>query len=97
MTSTIPPLGTTPPPGPEAPPRPASATAPKPAATEHDSVTLSAAAQTTTQLLSAARSAPGTNQPAIENIRSALQAGSYNVAPDDLAHAIATVLRETAA
>jgi flagellar biosynthesis anti-sigma factor FlgM len=97
MTNTIPPLSPTPPPGPEAPPRPATAAAPKPAAAERDSVTLSSAAQTTTQLLSAARESPGTNQPAIENIRSALQAGSYNVAPDDLAHAIATVLRETAA
>ncbi len=62
-----------------------------------EAVTLSEAAQTSTQLLSAARDSQGVNQEAVTQIRGALAAGSYNVAPEDLAQAIATVLKETKA
>jgi flagellar biosynthesis anti-sigma factor FlgM len=65
------------------------------AASQSDSVTLSEAAQTTTQLLDAARAASGIDQAAIDQIRGALAAGTYNVAPEDLAQAIALVLKET--
>jgi len=73
----------------------ANNTADSSAASQSEAVTLSAAAQTTTQLLSAARSAEGFNQTAVDQIRGALQSGTYNVAPEDLAQAIATVLKET--
>ncbi|HUW80872.1 MAG TPA: flagellar biosynthesis anti-sigma factor FlgM [Acidocella sp.] len=62
---------------------------------QSEAVTLSAAAQTTTQLLSAARESNGINQTAVQQIRSALQAGTYNVTPETLAKAIATVLKES--
>ncbi len=83
-------------------PKPApvkAAPAPPPAsagssATPGEAVTLSAAAQTSTQLLNAARDASGVNQAAVDKIRTALQGGNYNVAPQDLAHAIVTVLKE---
>lgn len=88
----LPPEASAAPNGPAAvkPDTPGSAAAP-----QGEAVTLSAAAQTTTQLLSAARDSSGVNQSAVEQIRGALQAGSYNVAPEDLAQAIATVLKET--
>jgi flagellar biosynthesis anti-sigma factor FlgM len=76
-------------------PRPATAPADSSAASQSEAVTLSAAAQTTTQLLTAARNADGINQSAVDQIRGALQAGTYNVAPEDLAQAIATVLKES--
>jgi negative regulator of flagellin synthesis FlgM len=62
---------------------------------QSEAVTLSAAAQTTTQLLGAAQDSDGINQEAVAQIRSALQAGTYNVAPEDLAQAIVTVLKES--
>ena len=99
MTNTIPPLAQTPLPletatsAPPAPPVPtAGSSAPAP---QSASVTLSAAAQTGTQLLGASRAADGINHAAVAQIRSALQAGTYNVAPEDLAQAIATVLKES--
>jgi flagellar biosynthesis anti-sigma factor FlgM len=76
-------------------PGPASQTSDSSAASPSEAVTLSAAAQTTTQLLTAARNADGFNQTAVDQIRGALQAGTYNVAPEDLAQAIATVLKES--
>jgi flagellar biosynthesis anti-sigma factor FlgM len=66
------------------------------AAPQSEAVTISQAAQTTTQLLNAARGASGVDQAAVQQIRTALQNGSYNVAPEDLAQAIATVLKESA-
>ena len=87
-------------------PRPAPAPKPAPpasatntttttsSATAGEAVTLSAAAQASTQLLNAARDAAGVNPSAVEQIRTALQGGNYNVSPQDLAHAIATVLKE---
>lgn len=94
MTNTIPPLAQTPLPvettaPPAAPPATVAASAPA----QTDSVTLSAAAQTSTQLLGAARAADGVNQPAVAQIRGALQAGTYSVPPEKLAQAIATVLK----
>jgi negative regulator of flagellin synthesis FlgM len=96
MTNTIPPLAQSPLPvettAPQpAPPAAASVAASAPAQT--DSVTLSAAAQTSTQLLGAARAADGINHTAVAQIRSALQAGTYSVTPENLAQAIATVLK----
>ncbi len=100
MTNTISPFSQTPPSaepaGGAVPVRPAGVPAGGTAdASESEAVTLSAAAQTTTQLLSAARDADGVNQNAVQQIRSALAAGTYNVAPEDLAQAIATVLKES--
>ncbi len=99
MTNTIPPLSqpslpveTTAPQAASSPAPPAASATP-PAQT--DSVTLSAAAQTSTQLLGAARAASGINHAAVAQLRGALQSGAYNVSPEKLAQAIATVLKES--
>jgi flagellar biosynthesis anti-sigma factor FlgM len=98
MTNSISPVSSTLPPAPEA----GNAAAPKPvsaseagSAPENEAVTLSAGARATTQLLNAARDADGVNQNSVAQIRGALQNGSYNVSAEDLAQAIATVLKET--
>lgn len=70
------------------------ASAPAPTA-QTDFVTLSAAAQTGTALLSAARSASGVDQTSVGAIKAALANGTYNVSPEELAQAISTVLSET--
>ncbi|HQT47190.1 MAG: flagellar biosynthesis anti-sigma factor FlgM [Acidocella sp. 20-63-7] len=102
MSSTISPFAQTPPPAqaaPQATTPPAAPSAAPSAQTsstaQSDSVTLSAAAQTSTQLLNAARNSDGINHAAVAQIRSAIQSGTYNVAPEKLAQAIATVLKET--
>jgi len=102
MTNTITPVslpelgsGAAPASAPNAPAPPAGSQAPDAGVATSEAVTLSAAAQTSTQLLSAARAASGIDQAQVAQIRSALQAGTYNVAPEDLAQAIATVLKET--
>jgi TRAP-type uncharacterized transport system substrate-binding protein len=59
-----------------------------------EAVTVSAEAQTRTQLLDAARIAPGINQPAISELRTAVQTNSYNIPAEDLATAIATAIKE---
>lgn len=69
--------------------------APQAAAAQTDSVTLSAAAQSGAQLLGAAQNATGIDQTAVAGIRAQLAAGNYNVSPENLAQAIATVLKET--
>jgi flagellar biosynthesis anti-sigma factor FlgM len=76
---------------------PAAGTAPPQAsaAPQTDSVTLSAAAQSGAQLLSAAQDATGIDHAAVASIRAQLANGSYNVSPENLAQAIATVLKET--
>ncbi|GLR67502.1 hypothetical protein GCM10010909_21830 [Acidocella aquatica] len=103
MTNTIPPLSQLPLPQ-TAPAQTAPAQTPPPAETagppqappaQTDSVTLSAAAQTSTQLLGAARASEGINHAAVVQIRGALQSGTYNVPPEKLAQAIATVLKES--
>jgi flagellar biosynthesis anti-sigma factor FlgM len=75
----------------------AAATQPTPAApaAQTDSVTLSPAAQSGAQLLTAAQNASGINHEAVAAIRAQLADGSYNVPPENLAQAIATVLKET--
>lgn len=60
-----------------------------------DSVTLSAAAQTSTTLLNAARDSSGVDHANVSAIKAALANGTYNVSPEDLAQAISTVLNET--
>jgi flagellar biosynthesis anti-sigma factor FlgM len=71
-------------------PSPPPGTAP-----QADSVTLSAAAQSGAQLLAAAQTATGIDHAAVASIRAQLADGSYNVSPENLAQAIATVLKET--
>ena len=102
MTNTISPRSSTPLPvadtGSGAAPKPQAslvATSEAGPAPQSEAVTLSAAAQTTTQLLNAARDANGVNQISVDQIRGALQTGSYSVSAEDLAQAIATVLKET--
>jgi negative regulator of flagellin synthesis FlgM len=60
-----------------------------------EEVTLSADASTTTQLLDAARGADGVNQSAVQQLRGAIRAGTYNVSPNALAKAISGALRES--
>jgi len=60
-----------------------------------EEVTVSADAATTTQLLEAARGADGVNQGAVQQLRSSIQAGTYQVSPNALAKAIAGALRES--
>jgi negative regulator of flagellin synthesis FlgM len=60
-----------------------------------EEVTVSADAATTTQLLEAARGADGVNQGAVQQLRGAIQAGTYQVPPHALAKAIAGALRES--
>lgn len=76
---------------------PAAAPA-QPAAAEQaqtDSVTLSQAAQSGAALFAAAQNSTGIDQNAVANIRAKLANGSYDVSPENLAQAIATVLKET--
>jgi len=59
------------------------------AAQAGEAVTLSATAQSSALLLDAARNADGVDQARVAQLRSALQGGSYDVSPEDLAKAIA--------
>lgn len=100
MTNTLSILSTPPAPAevstsPAPPPQRAAAPAEGTALAQSEAVTLSAEAQTTTRLLTAAREAEGVDQASVARIRSALQNGTYNVSPDDLAQAIAAVLKES--
>jgi flagellar biosynthesis anti-sigma factor FlgM len=63
---------------------------------ESEAVTLSPNAQAAAQLLAAAQASDGIDTKTVSSLKTALQNGSYNVAPEDLAQAIATVLKETA-
>ena len=96
MTNTIQPY--TPLPAMDATPTPPAAKPQACSATQTeqaDSVTLSAAAQTSAALVTAARGGTGVNQPHVNAIKAALANGSYNVTPENLAQAISTVLSET--
>jgi flagellar biosynthesis anti-sigma factor FlgM len=62
---------------------------------QSEAVTLSPNAQTAAQLLAAAQASDGVDAKTVSSLKAALQNGSYNVAPGDLAQAIATVLKET--
>ena len=64
-------------------------------AAQTEAVTLSDAVQTSTQLVSSAQQSDGMDHVAVARIRSALAAGNYNVAPEDLAQAMVTVLKAT--
>jgi flagellar biosynthesis anti-sigma factor FlgM len=64
-------------------------------APQTEAVTLSDAAQTTTKLFSAAQQSDGVDQTTVARIRNALASGNYNVAPEDLAQAMVTVLKAT--
>jgi flagellar biosynthesis anti-sigma factor FlgM len=75
-------------------PAAASAPAAQPEA-QTDSVTLSQAAQSGAALFAAAQNSTGIDQNAVANIRAKLADGSYDVSPENLAQAIATVLKET--
>lgn len=98
MSNTIPPFREAPLPdtatGQASVPAAAQST-PAAATAQTDSVTLSAAAQSGAQLLTAAQNASGINHEAVAAIRAQLANGSYNVSPENLAQAIATVLKET--
>jgi flagellar biosynthesis anti-sigma factor FlgM len=61
-----------------------------------EAVTLSDAAQTSTQLLTSARQADGVDHAMVARVRNALAGGNYNVAPEDLARAMVTVLKASA-
>jgi negative regulator of flagellin synthesis FlgM len=73
----------------------AAAPAPAAASATGEAVTVSADAAATTQLLDAARGADGVDQKAVQQLRSAIQAGTYHVAPGALAKAISGALRES--
>jgi len=62
--------------------------------TSGEAVSVSADAQTMTQLLDGARSAGGVDQAAVQKLRSAVQGGTYNVSPETLARAIAGAFKE---
>lgn len=59
-----------------------------------EAVTVSADAITTTQLLGAARNANGIDQAAVQQLRTAIQNGTYNVSPESLAGAMGNALKE---
>ncbi|HTQ69877.1 MAG TPA: flagellar biosynthesis anti-sigma factor FlgM [Acidocella sp.] len=60
---------------------------------ETDAVTLSDSAAGAASLVEAAQGSEGIDEEAVAQIKGALASGSYSVAPEDLAKAIATVLR----
>jgi flagellar biosynthesis anti-sigma factor FlgM len=61
-----------------------------------EAVTVSADANTSTQLLDAARNADGMDDAAVQRLRSAVQSGTYDVSPQDLARAMTNAAREAA-
>ncbi len=74
----------------------AGATAPAIAsAADSNEVTLSSKVAGAASLVAAAQSSDGIDHNAVSQIRSALANGNYSVEPEDLAKAIATVLRGT--
>jgi flagellar biosynthesis anti-sigma factor FlgM len=77
--------------------QPAGGTAPAASTTTGagEEVTVSADAATTTQLLDAARGADGVNHGAVQQVRSAIQSGTYQVSPSALAKSISGALRES--
>ncbi|HEY1858025.1 flagellar biosynthesis anti-sigma factor FlgM [Acidocella sp.] len=61
-----------------------------------EAVTLSDDAQTTTQLLGAARNSSGVNEQAVAQLRASVQNGTYDVSPDTLARSITSAVKEAA-
>jgi flagellar biosynthesis anti-sigma factor FlgM len=58
-----------------------------------EAVTVSPDAATTTQLLEAARNADGVDSGAVQQLRGAVQSGSYDVTPEALAQSIIGALK----
>jgi flagellar biosynthesis anti-sigma factor FlgM len=75
-------------------PRSGSAESGAESASSAEAVTLSPDAQTTTQLLGAARSASGMNEQAVAQLRASIQNGTYDVSPDTLARSITNAVKE---
>jgi flagellar biosynthesis anti-sigma factor FlgM len=59
-----------------------------------EAVTLTPAAQTSEQLLHAARAASGVDNSTVQSLRAAIQADTYNVPPDTLATSIVAALKD---
>lgn len=74
--------------------RAAAAAESAPSASTGEAVTLSADAQTTTQLLGAARNASGVNAQAVAQLRAAIMNGTFDVPPDTLARSISSAMKE---
>jgi flagellar biosynthesis anti-sigma factor FlgM len=64
------------------------------AAPEGEAVTLTQDAQTSTDLLEAARAAPGIDQQAVQSVKDAIGSGTYQVPPENLAASIVAALKE---
>ncbi len=64
------------------------------AAPQGEAVTLTSGAQTSTQLLDAARAAAGIDNQTVQTLRAAIQADTYNVPPDTLATSIVAALTD---
>jgi flagellar biosynthesis anti-sigma factor FlgM len=60
-----------------------------------EAVTLTPDAQTSTDLLEAARSAPDINYQAVESLKAKIAAGTYQVPPEKLATSLIVALAET--
>jgi hypothetical protein len=80
-------------------PRPASTTRDPASSTDGgtspvEAVTLTSGAETSQQLLDAARAASGVDNQAVQNLRAAIQADVYGVPADTLATSIVTALSE---
>ena len=60
-----------------------------------DTVTLTSDAQTSTDLLEAARAASGVDVQATQSLKAQVQTGNYQVPPDKLAASIAAAVAET--
>jgi negative regulator of flagellin synthesis FlgM len=65
-----------------------------PSESSGEAVTLSADAQTTTQLLGAARNSSGVNAQAVAQLRAAIENGTYSVSADTLARSISSAMKE---
>jgi flagellar biosynthesis anti-sigma factor FlgM len=63
------------------------------AAAASEAVTVSDGARLSTDLLNAARNSDGVDHGAVQALRSAIQNGSYNVSPEDLAGAIINAVK----
>ena len=61
---------------------------------QNEVVTLSAQAADATSLLTASRDSDGIDHQAVGQIRSAIENGTYNVSPEDLAQSISNVLKD---
>ena len=65
------------------------------AAPSGEAVTLTRDAQTSRNLLEAARAASGIDQQAVQSLKAEITSGAYQVPPENLATSIVTALSET--